>query len=311
MKNILKLIRYQNLLIIALTQVLFRYCILLPLMKRVQIAPFMSTITFALLVLSTILVAAGGYAINDYFDVRTDRINKPKKMLIGRGVSRRQAMLIHTVFSITAVVIGFYIGYKAGNIFLGFINLTIAIALWFYSTKYKAYFLVGNLMVAIFSGLVVVVVWLFEMESLIHHGSTFVLTIYYKYIGIFTISYFIFATLVSLIREIIKDIEDYEGDKKVGCTTMPVVIGIKKTKYVLFGISIITFLGLSYIAYLIKTQKLTMFFWYFVIAVCLPFLYMGYISIIAKNKSDFTLLSGIVKFCLLSGVLSMLVFYMN
>lgn len=309
MINILKLIRVQNLLIIALTQYLFRYCILLPLIKIEHITPVMGHITFALLVISTVLIAAAGYAINDYFDVRTDRINKPKKMLIGKGVSRRQAMLIHTVFSITAAVIGAYVSYKVGNLLFALINPIIATALWFYSTKYKAYFLVGNILIAVFSGLVVVVVWLYEIAALNHSGIMLITSL--KLVQFFLWAYFIFAAMVSLIREIIKDIEDIEGDKKIGCTTVPVVIGIKNTKYLLAALSILTFLGLAFVAYLIRSNNLSLFFWYFVVAVCLPFLYMSYIAFIAKNKSDFTFLSGLTKFCLISGVMSMLVFYLN
>jgi 4-hydroxybenzoate polyprenyltransferase len=309
MINFFKLIRFPNLIIIALTQYMFRYFILLPLIHKDHVAPAMSNFNFGLLVLSTMMVAAAGYAINDYFDVRADKINKPKKMLIGRGISRRQAMLCHTVLSIIAVLIGVYLSYRVGSFKLGLINLVTTIFLWFYSTKYKAYFLVGNILVAVFSGFVVVVVWLFEMAALNHQGIMLVPGCYKDIYG-FMLSYFIFAALVSLIREIIKDIEDIEGDKKIGCSTMPVVIGVRKSQYVISGLSFITLAGLSYICYIFKLNHLTMLFWYIALALCLPVIYMIYISIIAKSKSDFTLLSGMAKYTLVAGVFSMLVIYL-
>lgn len=293
MINVLKLIRYPNLIIIALAQYLFRYCILFPIMRLEHVEPAMSHLNFALLVLSTILIAAAGYAINDYFDIRSDRINRPDKIIVGRLLSRRIAMLFHTIFSIIAILLGIYISYKVGSFKLGAINIVISILLWLYSVKYKAYFLVGNIIVSFATAMTIIVVLLFDMYVL-RLDSHMVIW-----------SYVLFAFMISLIREIIKDIEDIEGDKKCRCSTIPVVIGIPGTKIILLCLVAISVVALSYISYLSNMQHLKIIFWYLNFIVIIPFIYMGYIIYISKNKADYGFLSNVAKFIMLSGVLSM------
>ncbi|MFA5782416.1 MAG: geranylgeranylglycerol-phosphate geranylgeranyltransferase [Bacteroidales bacterium] len=293
MINVLKLIRYPNLIIIGLAQYLFRYCILFPIMKSEHAEPAMSDLNFALLVLSTILIAAAGYAINDYFDIRSDRINRPDKIIVGRLLSRRIAMLFHTIFSIIAILLGIYISYKVGSFKLGAINIVIAILLWLYSVKYKAYFLVGNIIVSFATAMTIIVVILFDMYALRLDGHMVIW------------GYVLFAFMISLIREIIKDIEDIEGDKKCGCSTIPVVIGIPKTKIILLILVGVSVVALSYISYLSNMQHLKIIFWYLNIIVIIPFIYMGYIIYISKNKADYGFLSNVAKFIMLAGVLSM------
>lgn len=304
MINVLKLIRYPNLIIIGLAQYLFRYCILFPIMRLEHAEPAMSHLNFALLVLSTILIAAAGYAINDYFDIRSDRINRPKKIIVGRYISRRQLMLLHTVFNITAVLIGAYLSFRVGSVKLAAINIVIATLLWLYSVKYKAYFLVGNLLVAFATGMTIIIVWLFEMYAL--HSVERIIITQINRLEFFLYSYVLFAFMISLIREIIKDIEDIDGDKKCGCSTIPVVIGISKTKYVLIGLlgmSVTVLSYISYKAYLLPNMKFI--FWYLLIAIIVPFIYMGYVIVVAKLKEDYSFLSNIAKFIIVAGVLSM------
>ena len=214
-----KLIRYPNLIIIVLSQYLFRYFILLPLMKVEHIEPVFSHLNFALLVLSTVLIAAAGYAINDYFDIRTDRINRPHKIVVGRLISRRKAMLTHAAFNIIAVLIGIYLSYTVHSYRLASIHIVISVLLWLYSLKYKAYFLIGNLIVAFVSALTILIVWIFELYAF-RTGDPLELAKLmcdqwlWPYLKFFLWAYIAYAFVTSLIREIIKDIEDVEGDKK-------------------------------------------------------------------------------------------------
>jgi 4-hydroxybenzoate polyprenyltransferase len=304
MLNILKLIRYPNLIIIALTQYLFRYSILLPIFKNERVIPVLTHLDFALLVISTILIAAAGYAINDYFDIRVDRINKPEKIIVGRLISRRQAMTIHTVFNIVAIILGFYISYRAGSIKFGAINIVISMLLWMYSMKYKAYFLIGNLIVSFASALTIFVVWLFDMYAIWSSGQFVHINL--SLLNFFLWSYILFAFGVSLIREIIKDMEDIEGDKKCGCSTIPVVIGERKTSIVLVLLAIIMIAALVYISFLAFAMHLVFVFWYLIIVVIIPFLYLAYMILVSKNKNDYAFTSNITKFIMVAGVLSML-----
>lgn len=312
-KGFFKLIRIPNLIIIAASQYLFRYCILFPLMniEYPSVKPVLGHFDFALLVLSTILIAAAGYAINDYFDIRIDRINKPDKIIVGRLISRRKAMLTHTVFNIIAVLIGVYLSIKVHNYKLASIFIVVSILLWTYSLKYKAYFIIGNLIVAIVSALTILLVWIFEKYAL-NSGDPLELARLIcnqkigSYLKFILWAYIAYAFVTSLIREIIKDIEDVEGDKKVGCSTIPVVIGIQKTKYILLSLCVITIASLSYVSYLVNSiGRHTLIFWYILLLLVLPFIYMIYIIIIAKNKNDYSFLSNITKFIMVSGVASM------
>ena len=303
MSYFLKLIRIQNLIFIALTQFFFRYCILLPIIKLEQISPAFSSIDFSLLVLSTVFIAAAGYAINDYFDIRIDRINKPQKIIVGKYISRRQTILTHTVFNVTAVVIGIYLSYKVGSIKLAAFNLIMCALLWFYSVKYKAFFLIGNIIISLSSAMTIIVVWLFEIYALKSSGQIIIINL--KLLNFFLFSYVIFAFFVSLIREIVKDVEDIEGDKKCGCSTLPIVMGDIKTKYVLLLLVILLIIALSFFSYLSYFNQLTIVFWYINIALIMPLLYTAYVIYVANNKADYTFLSGILKFIMFAGIFSM------
>jgi 4-hydroxybenzoate polyprenyltransferase len=272
-------------------------------MKLEHVEPAMSDLNFALLVFSTILIAAAGYAINDYFDIRSDRINKPDKIIVGRLLSRRIAMLLHTIFNIIAIFLGIYISYKVGSFKLGAINIVISILLWLYSVKYKAYFLLGNIIVSFVTAMTIIVVWLFDMSALFSAGQ--MINTNKSLLEFYLWSYVLFAFMISLIREIIKDIEDIKGDKKCGCSTIPVVIGIPKTKIILLCLVTISVVALSYISYLSIIQHLKILFWYLNIIVIIPFIYMGYIIYISKNKTDYNFISNVAKFIMLSGILSM------
>ena len=309
MVHFFKLIRFQNLAIIALTQYLFRFAILIPVMKLEHIGPALSNLNFALLVFSTLLIAAAGYAINDYFDIRTDRINKPQKIIIGKHISRRVAMLTHIIFNILAIIIGAYVSYKTGAVKLVVIIIIMITLLWMYSLRFKAYFLLGNILVSFSSAMTIIIVWIYEMYALHSTGQFIIMNL--GLMNFFVWTYTLFAFAISLLREIIKDIEDIEGDKKCGCNTIPVVIRIKKTKYFLIAILLLSICALLYISYKIYfIQNLKMLFWYVNIAVIIPILYMGYVIIAAKNKDDYSFLSSIIKFIMIAGVLSMiLIFY--
>ena len=305
MLNILKLLRYPNLILIALTQYLFRYFILFPIFKTERITPVLSHLDFALLVLSTLLIAAAGYAINDYFDIRIDRINKPDKIIVGRFVSRRKAMSLHTILNIIAIIIGFYVSYKAGNIKFGAINIVISMLLWMYAMKYKAYMLVGNIIVSFATAMTIFVVWLFESYALWCSGQ-FVHT-NLNLMNFLVWSYILFAFGTSMIREIIKDLEDIDGDRKCGCSTIPVVVGERNTRITLAVLAAVLIAVLLYISFNFAFVRQWIFVsCYLVLVVILPFLYMIYMIVKSRNKDDYSFLSNLTKFIMVAGVMSML-----
>ena len=314
----LKLIRFENLLIIALTQYFIRFGVIDSLLffDGQKLFLQLNHFHFFLLVLSTLFIAAAGYIINDYFDVKTDRINHPETVVIDNVIKRRWAMFAHLILNFLGVSLGFWIAYKAGNFKLGFIHLLSSGLLWYYSTNFKKQLIVGNLVVAFLSAFIPLMVLLFEMPSVVtvysvlFPNSILEFNLLYKYIFGFSL----FAFLTSFIREIIKDIEDFHGDNETGCETIPIVWGKRTAKSIVIGIISNVILLLSFIVYqLLKVQPLTQveYFqvFYIILALIFPFIILLFKLIKAQNSTDYTKLSRLVKLIMLLGINFALVIY--
>lgn len=223
-----RLIRWPNLLFIVLTQMLFRYFIL-PFVYLNPHAGYdgikLSENLFYLLVIASVSIAAAGYIINDYFDVNIDQINKSSKVIIGKFINRRSAILLHAFLSFIGLVLSGYIGYKLHNILIPIFNFIAINILWFYSSTFKKKILIGNVLISILTSWVILVLTLTEYRFRIFpHDIVWqrLLKLSFIYAG--------FAFIISLIREVIKDMEDIEGDLKFGCKTMPIVWGLPVAK---------------------------------------------------------------------------------
>ena len=166
MLSYLKLFRFSNLLVIALSMYLVRYCIIKPILFFEELTLSLNNIDFLFLVLSVVMIAAAGYVINDYFDIRVDRINKPGKVIVGKKISRRKAMILHPILSFSGFIAGSYVAWKAGNLWLIFIFIFAILLLWFYTTKFQRRYLSGNVIIAFLSAFVIYMPWLFEYFSL-------------------------------------------------------------------------------------------------------------------------------------------------
>lgn len=309
MSAFLKLIRFQNLLIIAATQYIMRYCIIHPFLKINNFELQLNEWHFIMLVLSTVLIAAAGYVINDYFDTGTDRLNRPEDVVINRKVHRREAMFLHFVLNFIGLALGIYLSFYIGVPELSIVFMLATGLLWFYSTNYKRQFLVGNILVSIMTGIVPLMVILFELPLLnkaygiimISHQANF------NYIFFWIAAFSFFAFLTTLLREIIKDAEDFEGDSAYGMNTLPIVTGMKTTKIVISSIIIgsLFCLTLVFIRFLLyrgsSFDYLTSA--YFLLFLLIPFLYLLYRIIIAADKNDFHAASQITKIIMLAGIL--------
>jgi 4-hydroxybenzoate polyprenyltransferase len=317
MKKILHLIRLPNLLIIAFTQVAMRYLIMEPLLPSDSFSLQFDNLHFMLLVLSTLFIAAAGYIINDYFDTRTDRINRPHRVVVGISVSRRSAMTLHTIFSLIGIGIGVYLSIHIQLLAMSFVFLLPAGLLWFYSTNYKRQFLIGNLIVAFLTAMVPLVVVLFEIPMLnrlygnvmLQYDSNF------NYILIWVSGFSLFAFLTTLIREIIKDAEDFEGDAAYGMRTLPIVAGTRITKIILtFLISGTIFLLIFVLVkYIMFSGDQTDFISlaYFGIFLVVPLIVLLTLIVVASEKRDFHRASILIKLIMLLGVLySGVVYYL-
>ncbi len=292
-----ELIRWKNLVIVALTQYLIRYTLLIPFVDFLSL----NDMQFLLLVISTVLVAASGYIINDYFDIKVDHLND-RKVIVGNTIKRREAMALHFIFSGLGVGIGFFLGWKVGMWNLGFINLFSASALWFYSTHFKRNYLSGNLLISLLSALVLLTVALYDILPASEQNNINAIIVF-KIICI----YAAFAFITTLIREIVKDLEDLEGDQKMGYETYAIVSGKEKAKKIVQTLSLLTIFGIAWILYL-QFQSDLYSFLYVLFFVEAPFLFFIWKLKKAESSADFHSLSGWIKIVMLTGTISMLVF---
>ena len=317
MKKIIELIRLPNLLIIAFTQYAMRYLIMEPLLPSASFSLQFSNLHFFLLVMSTLFIAAAGYIINDYFDTRTDRINKPDKVVGGVSVDRRTAMTLHTIFNVIGVCIGIYLSIHIGIISMAFIFFLAAGLLWFYSTNYKRQLLIGNLTVAFLTAMVPLIVVLFEIPMLNKEYGTIMLQYNssFNYIFIWVAGFSIFAFLTTLIREIIKDTEDFEGDAAYGMKTLPIVAGISLTKTILSllitgTVFLLIFILVKFIIFSgERTDYISLA--YFAAFLIIPFFVLLTLILIAREKADYHRASLLIKIIMLFGVMySFVVYYL-
>jgi len=305
-KRVANLVRLPNLMIIILTQVLLRYCVLQNLQYRIcpeGLSPFSD---FILLVLATLLIATGGYVINDYYDVRIDEINKPEKRIFEGFITYRGAIKLHLLLNGIAVLIGFFLAYRVRVAGFALIFPFIGGILWLYSAKYKRVIFWGNFIVAVISAAVIMVVWLFDYYFLRISPPLFTLTLPgMSWVSRIFLSYAFFAFMVSIIREIIKDMEDLEGDQSFGCRTFPIVFGLRITRFGVILMVGITILILGYFQWILIHLGQSLLFWYLMGFVQLPCIFLGARLFFAKEKSDFHLLSNVSKVIMLTGILSM------
>ncbi len=272
--------------------------------------PF-STLNFFLMSLSTVFIAAAGYIINDYFDVKTDRINHPETVVIDHAIKRRVAMIAHLTFNIIGVGLGFYVASQVGNIKIGSVHLVAAGLLWYYSTTFKKQLIIGNVIVSLMTAMIPFLVILFEMPPMMHYFSVAYpdeavgFNGIYKYIFMFSV----FAFLTSLIREIIKDMEDVLGDKETGGNTIPIAWGMRTSKVIVISIISNIILLLSFIIYKLYSPLEKLPTYYISIAIILPLLLLIPMLIRAQTQKDYKKLSGLVKIIMLTGISFCFVIY--
>lgn len=308
----LKLIRWPNLVFIAITQTLFNYSIVHPLFRQAGVVPNLTHKNFILLAIASVLIAAAGYIINDYFDVNIDQVNKPNRVLVDKIIHRRWAIFWHMFLSVLGVVISFIVSFslKDGYFIIGFVNFLCVLVLWVYSTTYKRKILVGNILISLLTAWTVLVIYAAEIPHLLnqsiqaHQQYTSVLTKLFRIAALYSG----FAFIISLVREVVKDIEDVEGDRKGGCRTMPIAWGIPASK-IFAAVWLVVLICLLFITQFYVVQ----FGWwifavYMIITVILPMIYIIKKLYIYSRPKDYSRLSKWIKIVMLTGILSMAFF---
>ncbi len=303
----LKMVRLPNLFFIVLTQFLFHQAIIHPVTASVNMQPALDGWIFIYLTLASVLIAAAGYIINDYFDINIDNINKPKENVVDTIVSRRWAMAWHFMLSGAGLVLSAYVAWKTNFWYILIGNFVCVLLLFGYSVSLKKKLLAGNILISLLTAWVILIISISEMKFITANMPDSIEAV--NKITRLGFLYAAFAFISSLIREAIKDIEDMQGDAKYGCRTMPIAWGVNATKvYIAVWLVVIVALLIILQIYVWPYQ----WWWpmiYSVVFIMAPFAFIFLRLRMAKSKKDYHTLSNWTKLVMLTGILSMIFFY--
>ena len=298
-----RLIRFPNILMVVLTMYLMRWAVIKPLLESNGFQLRLGEGAFILLVLATVFITAAGYVINDYHDVRADRINKPDDVVVDYFITRRTAMGLHLVLNSVGAVMGIAASLFFNVPWLIPIFVFTPFFLWGYSVRLKHKAILGNLIVAVLTGMVPLMVVLFEYPLLSRYYKAFIdefphgFWILLFWVGTFAF----FAFITTLIREILKDAEDLEGDRVVGSRTLPLLRGQVWTRRIVIALALATLGVLIYIflSYLFDWISLV----YFTLFLATPIILLIWKTHRARSKDDYHSLSRLTKVIMLFGLL--------
>lgn len=306
----LRLIRFPNLIILALAQCLIYYMVVVPLLKTSEFTPSLHTWQFLLIVLSTVLIAAGGYVINDFFDKDIDAANGIGKVHDFSGWTMKT---LYFVFSIIGIAIGLYLTYALKLRQFALTYLLTAALLYFYSASYKRLPLVGNFVVAFLTAVAVFLPAFADYELQYAFRDIKLPVINNKMYNLrliiaITAAYAFFAFLISLVREIIKDMEDIEGDREFGCNTLPIVAGINNAKLIAIGLLLLIVGLILFLQIKQAWWESLPVFGYTILFVQVPLLILSVKLFLSAEKKHFKVASMIAKVVMVGGILSLPVF---
>lgn len=290
---------------------MMRYFIMQPMLLRLGMELQLSAWLFFALIAATIFIAAGGYVINDYFDTKTDLVNRPDTVIVGKSIDKRTAIAAHSILNVLGVALGTIVSFKIGKPIFSLLFIITTGILWFYSTTYKRQLLVGNIIVAILTGLVPLIPLIFEYPLFQVYWESIVIYQLKLYPMVYWVGgYAVFAFMLTLAREIIKDIEDFEGDATYGRDSLPIHYGINTSKYVVSFVLLATLaiLGFAIIEYL-KMQATFDYvtFIYSIVFITIPIFALVTIVLLAKTKKDYHTASTVCKIIMLFGILYTLI----
>lgn len=300
----LKLIRYQNLLMLALMQLLFRYGFL-----NFQTIPLaLNDWQYLLLVLATVLIAAGGYVINNIMDQATDNYNKPNQVVVGKGISETNAYNTYLLLTVLGVGIGFYLSNVIAKPGFAAIFIVISATLYLYATSLKQMLLIGNFVVALLLAFSVIIIGIFDLLPAINPDNKIAMADLFSIL----LDYALFAFVINFIREIVKDLEDVNGDYNQGMNTLPIALGIKRTSKVVLGLSAVPLaMVLFYIKTYIFANGLHLATLYALAFIVAPLIYFSIKMADARKSQDFHHLSTVLKLIILFGLFSIAIVTYN
>ena len=325
--NWLRLIRWKNLLIVFLTQLLVWYCLIykgyqwlqtisqwIPFPSVAQRVTLLHSIPFFFCISgSTFLIAAAGYIINDYFDLKIDIINRPDKVLIEKRIPMRSAIIAHSVLNIIALGLAGFLAFWYGHYEWLLLQITCTVLLWFYSTHFKKQYIIGNVAIALLTTLTIVVLLVYSPAMYLFAGMMMHIRIgnNIDFINPFwvCISYCFFAFTTTWMREIVKDMEDFKGDAAEGCMTMPIRRGLEFSQRFAQVIGIITIIALGVISFYLFQENKFLLSGYVLLLLLLP-LIAWCIFLQRRNTTEhYHAASKWLKVIMVAGICSLIVYH--
>jgi len=277
--SLLRLSRVPNLLVIAITQYLTAIYLI---HSGGRVRDVLIDYRLLLLCLSTVMIAAAGYMINDYYDAKIDYVNRPKKVIVGRVLDRRVVLALYGLLNSLGVLIGLYLSWQ-----IAAVHSLSSFFLWLHSNQLKRLPLSGNVIIGALAAMSLLVVNLFYLE-----------------INLLVFAYCIFAFLVNVIREILKDLEATKGEERFGSQALPKVLGMRRTKRFIYALIAISAMGLT--VFLIRVNNITLTTYF---ALLMPFFaYFLFLLVSADTQRKFAFLRDLINFIMLTGILSILFF---
>jgi 4-hydroxybenzoate polyprenyltransferase len=299
MRIIFNMLRVPNLLIIAFTFLMLRYLVFIPVYSSFSMIPGMGSLQYAVMITATIIIAAAGYISNDYFDVITDRINKPEKQYIGKQISPGSVLATALLLSVAAFILSTWLTLLIRSWMPATLLLIALAVVWWYAIQLKKSYIWGNIAVASMSAGTIAMAWLLEMQcSQISPETSQIITRIVSVISLF-------AFLLTLLREILKDVEDIEGDRLIDCKSFPIIKGIAFTKSTLVVITTITIILLLVTQInLFQYQRFTAVVW-LLICVEIPLIWFANALQKSQTKTEFHNLSTLLKLIMVTGILTL------
>ena len=305
--DIMRLVRWSNLLFLAALIWLMEKWVATPILVKAAFGEQIPGYMLLLIILATVLIAAGGYVINDYFDVKIDRINRPDEVIVTRSVSKPAAMRLSMTLSGIGIACGITVAILLRSLTIGILFVLIPGLLWFYSSSYKRLFMIGNLIIALLAAVTPMVVALTNVAILqLRYETILPYTTLphdlYAWLGGFAL----FAFLLTWIREIIKDLQDQMGDRELECHSMPVVWGETGTKVFVTALIVLTLAIIGHLWWHIlpfPTAWTSLSTRYIALGIVTPLLCSIWLLRSAKIPSDYKTCQQVVKFTMLIGML--------
>jgi len=310
----LRLIRWENLLIIFLTQLFAWWCVIVPMQQYIPTPLLLDPKYFLCVSLSTVFIAAAGYIINDYFDVKIDAINRPRKVILEKKIHHKEAIIAHTILNLSGIYLAIVVAHKVHHYEWLVLQLVCTLLLWLYSTRFKRQFMIGNVVVSLLTSLTIIVLMLYEPAMHYYIGHTYFLKskngLLPNPVWVLGV-YVFFAFMLTWMREIVKDMEDFKGDAEQGCITMPIKWGLLRSSRFTQVLALLTLFPL-----VIASYKLIHAHWlplgiYTIAALILPLCVWTWFIPTRATTQHYNIASRWLKLIMVLGIGSLIIYYLQ